>query len=125
MPTFDMPGTPPAGMMPPGMPTGPGAAPSSPAAAPQAEGTRARARVTVIIARKALEMALAELGVDTEEGHAVLQALKPLADIYSGPAAPGLEKSELAALTGQAASGPVPMMNAAQAGPTPQIVAGI
>lgn len=118
---FDMPA---AGPVLPGQPAGPGAPPSAPAAAPPAEGVRAKARVAVIIARKVLESALPELGVDTEEGHAVLQALKPLSDIYSGPAAPGLEKSELASLMGQAVSGPQPTMSANQAGPTPNYVAG-
>jgi hypothetical protein len=108
-----------AGVGVPGMP----ATPAAPAAAPVAEGTKARARLTVIVARKALEMALAELGTDTEEGYKVLQALKPLADIYSGTASAGLEKSELSALAGQAAPGPMPTAPASAMGPQPQYVA--
>jgi hypothetical protein len=82
--------------------------PPTPAAPPMMnqEALKARARLWVIAARKALEMALPVLGSGSDEGKLVTRALSAIGGVTTEPAQ-GLSESEHQALRPPGIPGPV------------------
>jgi hypothetical protein len=92
----------------PGAPAGMPAPPSAPASPMLQAGNVAAARLKVVIARKMLEAALPDLGAESDEGKAVVLALRPLTNIFVGEPQPGLLDSEINSMKETAAPTPAP-----------------
>jgi len=96
-------------------PMDPGAAaPGAPTQAPPALGLQAAAAAKVVDARKSLEAALVIFGSESEEGKALVTAIKALGSIFAGEALPAG-----GAMPGAGSPPSGPPSGAPMGGPTP------